>query len=96
MDLLDIAVINLKEAGRSAELGGRSLRLKLRKKMMGPLLERYHRWVYENFKIESMENLPELVIQESQFHTIAYETIKGLSKGDWRPPGQGKINTFFS
>ncbi|XP_068749411.1 uncharacterized protein [Montipora capricornis] len=95
-DLLDIAVINLKEAGRSAELGDGSLYLKLQKKMTEPMLTRYHRWVYENFKIESVETLREWVIQESQFHTTAHETIRGLTKGDWRPPGQRKINTFFA
>ena len=95
-DLLDIAVINLKEAGRSAELGDGSLYLKLQKKMSEPMLTRYHRWVYENFKIESVETLREWVIQESQFHTTAHETIRGLTKGDWRPPGQRKMNTFFA
>ena len=57
-DLLDIAaVINLKKAGRSAELGDGSLYLKLQKKMTEPMLTRYHCWVYENFKIESVETL---------------------------------------
>ena len=41
-DLLDIAVINLKEAGRSAELGDGSLYLKLQKKMTESMLTRYH------------------------------------------------------
>ena len=89
-DLLDIAVINLKEAGRSAELGDGSLYLKLQKKMTESMLTRYHRWVYE--KIESVETLREWVMQESQFYTIAHEMIKG----DWRPAGQRKINTFFA
>ena len=61
------SIINLKEAGRSAELGDGSLYLKLQKKMTEPMLTRYHRWVYENFKIESMETLQEWVMQESQF-----------------------------
>ena len=95
-DLLDIAVINLKEAGRSAELGDGSLYLKLQKKMTESMLTRYHRWVYENFKIESVETLREWVMQESQFYTIAHETVRGLIKGDWRPAGQRKINTFFA
>jgi len=59
----------LKEAGRSAELGGGSLYLKLQKKMT------------ENFKIESLETLREWVMQESQFYTIAHETVRGLIKG---------------
>ena len=35
-------------------------------------------------------------MQESQFYTIAHKTVRGLIKGDWRPAGQGKINTFFA
>ena len=35
-------------------------------------------------------------MQESQFYTIAHETVRGLIKGDWRPAGQRKINTFFA
>ena len=54
-DLLDIAVINLKEAGRSAALGDGSLFLKLQKKMMEPMLTCYQSWVYENFKIRGIE-----------------------------------------
>ena len=56
-DLLYIAVINFKEVGRSPELGDGSLYLKLQKKMTEPMLTRYHRWVYENFKIEFVETL---------------------------------------
>ena len=77
-DLLNIEVINLKEAGRSAELGDGSLYLKPQKKMTEPMLARYHRWVYENLKINSVETLREWAIQESQFHTIAHETVRGL------------------
>ncbi|XP_067040969.1 uncharacterized protein [Acropora muricata] len=64
--------------------------------MTESMLTRYHRWVYENFKIESVETLREWVMQESQFYTIAHETVRGLIKGDWRPAGQRKINTFFA
>ena len=66
-DLLNVAVINLKEAGRSAELGDGSLYLKLQKKMTEGMLPRYHRWVFENLKVESVETLREGVIQESPF-----------------------------
>ena len=46
--------------------------------------------------IESVETLREWVMQESQFYTIAHETVRGLIKGDWRSTGQRKINTFFA
>ena len=83
-DLLDIAVINVKEAGRTEDLGDGSLYLKLQKKMTEPMLVRYHRWVWENYKSESVETLRDWVLQESQFQTIAYETIKGLTKPEGR------------
>ena len=79
-DLLDIAVINVKEE----DLGDGSLYLKLQKKMTEPMLVRYHRWVWENYRSESVETLREWVLQESQFQTIAYETIKGLTKPEGR------------
>ena len=95
-DLLDIAVINLKEAGRIEDLGDGSLYLKLQKKMTEPMLARYHRWVWENYKSESVETLREWVLQESQFQTIAHETIKGLTKPEGRPDNPNKLRTFFS
>ena len=39
------------------------------------MLTRYHRWIYENHKIESVEVLREWVIQETEFQTKAIETI---------------------
>ena len=46
------------------------------------MLARYHRWVYDNFEIESEKTLREEVEQESQFHSFAHETVTvaGLSK----------------
>ena len=75
-DLLDIAVINLKEAGRTEDLGDGSLYLKRQKTMTEPMLARYHRWVFENYKSESVEMLREWVLQESQFQTIAHENFQ--------------------
>ena len=44
------------------------------------MLTRYHQWIYENHKIESVEALREWVIQETKFQTKAIETIQGLSR----------------
>jgi len=85
-DLLDIAVISLKEVGRSV------LYFKLRKKMTEPMLTPYRRWVYENFK--PFETLREWFMQESQLHTIVHVMVRALIKGDWHPAGQCKINTL--
>ena len=79
-DLLDIAIVNLKEANRLEELRDGLLYMKLQKKLPTFMLTRYHRWIYENHKIESVEVLREWVIQETEFQTKAIETIYGLTK----------------
>lgn len=77
-DILDIAVINLKDAGRTNELKNGSLYFKLQKKIPESLLSTYHRWVYEKKKTESVESLREWVLQESKIRTVANETVYGL------------------
>ena len=47
-DLLDIAIINLKEANQTQELGDGSLYAKLQRKLPEAMLARYHRWIFEN------------------------------------------------
>ena len=45
-DLLDIAIINLKEANQTQELGVDSLYAKLQRKLPEAMLARYHRWIF--------------------------------------------------
>ena len=78
-DLLDIAVINLKEAGRQDELRNGSLYVKLQKKIPESMLPRYHRWIFEKREDESVEVLREWIIQEPEFQIIASETVRGLA-----------------
>ena len=78
-DLLDIAIINLKEANQTQELGDGSLYAKLQRKLREVMLARYHWWIFENAKQESVRTLRTWVIQEADFHTIAAETVHGLS-----------------
>ena len=78
-DLLDIAIINLKEANQTQELGDGSLYAKLQRKLPEVMLARYHRWIFENIKQESVLMLRTWVIQEADFQTIAAETVHGLS-----------------
>ena len=47
-DLLDIAIINLKDANQTQELGDGSLYAKLQRKLPEVMLARYHRWIFEN------------------------------------------------
>ena len=78
-DLLDIAIINLQEAGQECELGDGSLYTKLQRKLPEPLLARYHRWVYENNISESVLTLRSWVLKESEFQTVASETVHGVN-----------------
>ena len=78
-DLLDIAMINLQEAGHHYELGDGSLYNKLQRKIPETMLARYHRWIFENNGEESVIALRNWVLQEAEFQTIASETVHGLT-----------------
>ncbi|KAK6178336.1 hypothetical protein SNE40_013135 [Patella caerulea] len=77
-DILDIAVVKIKDMGRAEELGNGSLYTKLQTKMPESLLAQYQRWVFENGKIENVETLHRFIIQEAEFQTVASETIRGV------------------
>lgn len=78
-DLLDIALINLQEAGQNHELGDGSLYTKLQRKLHQSMLARYHRWVFETNTVESVVALRKWVLQEAEFQTIASETVHGMT-----------------
>lgn len=78
-DLLDISVINLKEAGKQYELGDGSLYRKLQRKLPESMLAQYNRWIFENSLSESVLTLRTWVIQESEFQTVASETVHGVA-----------------
>ena len=78
-DLLDVAMINLQEAGQCHELGTGSLYTKLQRKLPESMLARYHRWIFENGQTESVLSLRSWIIQESEFQTIASETVRGFN-----------------
>ena len=42
-------------------------------------MARYHRWIFEKRKHESVESLREWIIQEAEFQTIASEAARGLT-----------------
>ena len=78
-DLLEIATINLKEAGHHHELGNGFLYGKLQTKLTESLLAKYHRWIFETQTPESVLALKTWVFQESEFQIIASETVHGIS-----------------
>lgn len=59
------------------------------------MLARYHRWVFENFQVESVETLREWVIKESQFQTLAHETVEALARGEGHPDHSSRPRAFF-
>ena len=80
-DILDVAIVNFKEAGRTEELGHGSLYIKLQQKMTESMVAQFHRGVHEHQKQERVEALHEWAIQEAEVQTLASETLHGLAPG---------------
>ena len=72
-------IVNLKEADHNEEFGNGLLYVTLQKKLTESLLVQYHRWIYENRKIESVLALQDWMLQEVEFLTTASETIHGCT-----------------
>ncbi|XP_065190905.1 uncharacterized protein LOC135821835 [Sycon ciliatum] len=83
-DLLEVAVTNLKAAGRQSELEVGTLYARIQQKLPEDLLTRYHRWLYEHQRPEGVEALLEWVNLEADFHITANEAIAGLAPGRHR------------
>ena len=101
VDLLTVAVINIKDAGRSAELMPGTFYSRLLKKLDQPLVAQYHRWRYDRQQDESVEVLLEWSGLEVEFQITAAEAVDGLSAVSagprWRqsaPPA--KPHTFVA
>ena len=76
-DLLDIALINLKE-NESSDLKSGFLCLQLLKKLPQSMIARYERWKFEHEREESVETLREWTMKEAEFFNVAMETKLGL------------------
>ena len=77
-ELLDVAIINLRESRQYHKLGTGSLYVKLQRKLPEMILANYHRWIFENNHLESVETLRDWLVQEAEFQAIAAEKIKGI------------------
>ena len=77
-DLLSVAIINLRESRQYHNLGTGSSYVKLQRRLPEMMLASYHRWIFENNHLESVETLRDWIVQEAEFHTIAAEAIKGI------------------
>ena len=73
-DLLEITVVNLKDAGRHAELENGLLYGRLQSKLPTSLLAQYNRWRYERGKTDGVEVLLEWTNLEAEFLMSAHET----------------------
>ena len=78
-DLLDIAMINLKESNQDQELGNGTLYTILQRKLPQSMLANNHRWVYDNNVTQTVATLRQWVILESEFQTVASETVHGVT-----------------
>ena len=60
------------------------------------MLTQYHRCIFENHKIESVEVLREWIIREAEFQIKALETVQGLTgRVEARSNTRGMSHTFF-
>lgn len=99
-DLLDVAFVNLKEAGREGELGNGSLYTQLLKKMTEPMVVQFQRWLREHMKVENVTTLREWVNIESELQTIACEAVHGIENSKEKKEVRSKKSvdsrTFYS
>ena len=66
-DILNVAIVNLKEAGRVNDLNSVSLHSRLQQKLPESILVNYRRWLLENKTEESVERLCDFVVRETEF-----------------------------
>ena len=76
-EVLDITIINLKEAGEHQDLGDGSLYIQLQKKLPKSLLARYHRWLFKNNMTKSVVALQTWIVQESHFRKKLQRQLMG-------------------
>ena len=82
-DVLDLAVLNLKQYGKEDELAGGYLYSELTKKMNESLLTQYQRWLSDHKKQGTVLTLRHFIIQEAEYQTVAAETIHGFGQSKY-------------
>ena len=81
-DILNVAIVNLKEAGRVNGLNSVSLHSRLQQKLPESILVNYRRWLLENKTEESVERLRDFVVKETEFYAVARDTLANSSRKD--------------
>lgn len=95
-DLLDVALANLKSAGREEDLGNGMLYHQLIQKLPPSTSARYARWVFENGRKETVLVLRDWVLAESEFQTTGAEYAYGFKTRSSRHSRLNDNRTFFS
>ena len=97
-DIIDVAVVNLKDSGKAYELQDGVLYSKLQAKLSTSMLTQYNRWWHNQQKSPHVETLLEWVNLEAEFATDAVETIEGIGKPQNTKPQrrEGTQRTFHS
>ena len=78
VDVLEVAIVNLKDAGRQSELQPGTLYTRVLQKLPEQLITQYQRWLFDHGKQESMEAVLEWASREADFQMAASETVSGL------------------
>ncbi|XP_065193163.1 uncharacterized protein LOC135824359 [Sycon ciliatum] len=93
-DLLEVATVNLQDAGHFAELQAGTFYMNLLRKLSEKLVAQYQRWLFEQRKQESVLALLEWATQEAEFLVTATETVRGMTRS--RQPRWSKPTTNAS
>lgn len=78
-ELLHTVAVTLTGANQEAKLGSGSLYIYLQHNFIKNLLAKYKHWVCDNSRTEDFKTFREFIDRESEFMTIASETICVLS-----------------
>ena len=81
-DILERAVITLKENGRKSDLEGGALDTMILEKIPERLLAQYYRWLDNNKYRDSLETLKDWVSEEAAYQIQATEIKNGISTQD--------------
>ena len=96
-DVLERAVISLKENGQESDLGSGTLYTLILEKVPERLLAQYYRWRGENHLRESLETLKDWVTEEAEYQVQANEIRHGLSTDNANQNrGKKNQNVFFN
>ena len=77
-DVLERAVINLKENDRQSDLKDGTLYTIILEKIPETLLAQYYRWIKENHEHESREKLKDWIAEEAEYRIQAAEIRNGI------------------